>query len=151
MKSLAIAAMAAVLAAGVIASESGTTGVRSDTCWTNSSGNEIEVDIVGTIHGDQKVTVTEGDESGTGTGTPADDDGCLESSDIAVGDELYRAENGGMQWENPTGDWIDMTEVDCDDEEPGTIDAEETIGSLPHDVVKLILLREDEVFVSLPA
>ena len=76
------------------------------------------------------VTVTEGDDEGSGTGTPADDGGCLESSDITVGDETYRAQDGKMQWENDNGDWIDMTETTCDADGASCGDTE-TIGSLP--------------------
>jgi hypothetical protein len=99
------------------ASAAGTPGVEDGTCWKNSSGNEIEVGVRGTIHGDQEITVTEGDESGTGTGTPDPDGGCAESSTISVDGEKYRVKNGGMQWENDNGDWINMSETKCDDED----------------------------------
>jgi len=102
----------------------GTPGVEDGTCWKNSSGNEIDVEVRGTIHGDQKVTVNEGDESGEGTGTPDPDGGCADSSTITVGDEKYRVKDGDMEWENPNGDWIEMTEVKCDDEDDDVDEAD---------------------------
>lgn len=90
----------------------GVPGVEDGSCWKNSN-HEIEVEVRGTIHGDQEVTVTEGSEEGTGTGTPDPDGGCAESSSISVGDETYRVHNGKMQWKNESGDWINMTKTNC--------------------------------------
>tara|TARA_R110000822_G_scaffold120633_4_gene254153 strand:- start:950 stop:1387 length:438 start_codon:yes stop_codon:yes gene_type:complete len=118
------------------AGAAGTPGVEDGTCWKNSSGNEIEVGVRGTLHGDQEITVTEGTDSGTGTGTPDPDGGCAESSSISVGSECYRVDNGGMEWKNPAGKWINMTKVKCDDDESAESElvilvTEEGIGALP--------------------
>jgi hypothetical protein len=107
--------------------------VEDGTCWKNNSGNEVEVDVRGTVHGDQEVTFTEGDASGAATGTPDPDGGCAESSTASVGSESYRIKDSEVQWKNDNGDWIDMSETKCEDEvEPGTDEGSDgTIGTLP--------------------
>ena len=127
------------------------TGVMADTCWTNSSGNTVEFDATGGIFG-MKCEFTEGDNSGTCMGTPNLAGGVEASASATVGSEEYRVDDNGVEWKNPNGDWIDMTEVECedDDEDPAESNSG-TIGSLPLHTARLILLRHDEVFVSLPA
>lgn len=114
----------------------GDTGVEDDSCWKNNSGNEIEVEVRGTLHGDQEITVTEGDESGTGTGTPDPDGGCDDSSEITVGDETYRVEDGEMEWKNDSGNFVDMKEMECDKDDadvdgPMESGGGDTVGTLP--------------------
>ncbi len=115
----------------------GTPGVEDGSCWKNNSGNEISVNVRGTVHGDQEITVSEGAHSGTGTGTPDPDGGCDESSAISVDSERYRVDDGGMQWKNPTGSWIDMSKTKCEDgdgdppSDPGDENLANSVGSLP--------------------
>lgn len=94
----------------------GTPGVEDGTCWENATDTHtVEVGVVGTVHGDQKITITEGDESGTGLGTPDPDGGCADSEQITVGDQEYRIENGRTEWLNPANDaWVEMHGVKCD-------------------------------------
>ena len=94
----------------------GTPGVESGTCWKNSSGNLVSVELSGGVHGNYKVKLTEGKKSGTGTGRPDFDGGISKSSEIDVGKETYKAKNGKMKWKNPKGHWITMTKVKCPDE-----------------------------------
>ena len=142
MKSLVAMALLATLAVSATPQSAdgaaGTPGVMDDTCWKNSSSNEINVEVRGTIHGDQEITVNEGETSGTGTGTPDPDGGCAESSAVFVGGEAYRVKSGGMEWRNPDDDWIDMTEVKCDEDDDGgtppLLLGDGTIGSVPSKV-----------------
>lgn len=92
----------------------GDKGAPDDSCWKDSSGNRAKVDIVGTTHGDQNVTVDDGQESGKGKGTPASDDGCRESSEIKVGDDWYQIKKGKLQKRSDPNDpnsYKDMSQV----------------------------------------
>ncbi len=93
----------------------GKPGVENGTCWKNSSGNQVSVKLSGGIHSVKKVTLTEGKKSGSGKGTPDPDGGVSDSSDIKVGKETYKAENGKMKWKNPAGKWITLTKIKCKD------------------------------------
>ena len=134
----------------------GTPGVEDGSCWRGGN-HDITVGVRGTMHGDQKVTVEEGDEEASGTGTPDVDGGCDESSEIKVDTEHYRAKNGKMQRKNDAGSWVDMSKTTCDPPPgggatgppPAAFGDTETIGSLPFAMV--VLRNEDELFVSLPA
>lgn len=128
----------------------GTPGVMDDTCWKGGT-HHISVDVRGTIHGDDKVTVTEGTDTASGTGTPDPDGGTAESSEIKVGSETYKVDGGKMQRKNDNGAWVDMSKETCP--EPLMFGAEETIGSLPYFMSQSmrVMRHEDELFSSLPA
>lgn len=93
----------------------GTPGVEDGTCWktNNKTGHRISVKVKGSMHSHVDVTVTEGDQSGTGKGDPDKDGGCELSGEIKVGKETYKVEGGRMKWLNPAGNWVTMTKVKC--------------------------------------
>ena len=92
----------------------GKPGVENGTCWKNSSGNLVSVKLGGGVHGDYRVTLTEDGKTGKGWGKPDFDGGIVKTnSTIDVGEETYRAKDGGMEWENDAGKWIKLTKVEC--------------------------------------
>lgn len=101
-------------------------GVMNGETFKNGS-HTISVEVVGTVFGDQNVTITEGLDSGQGTGTPTpDQSGCEESEIIYVGVEAYRVHDGDMEWRNSNGIWVQMQRVD-DAGDTG----DNNVGSMP--------------------
>ena len=87
-----------------------------DSNWKNGSGNTLALSSKGTVHGDIKMTGTEGCETGKTRGTPTQDGNSIQDSGIMrVGDEQYQVQGGQMKWKNPSGDWITMQ---ADDDPP---------------------------------
>lgn len=96
----------------------GDKGVKNGTCWERD-GVKARIGVVGTIHGDQKVTATSGGDTGSGTGTPASDGGCRESGLMTAGGNDFRVKNGKPQMKGDDGEWDTMTATDdpCEDDD----------------------------------
>ena len=132
----------------------GSSGVENDTCWKNNSGNEVHVSVTGTVHSDQNIVVTEGDNSGNGKGTPDPDGGCAESSAMTVGSEEYQIKGSVMKWKNGSGDWIEMKERKCKEDGIGTdstLAPDGTIGSLPDSNPSIVWIDSSGFISTLPA
>ncbi len=99
------------------------TAVDDDSCWSDSAGREVTVEVDGLMFGNQRITVTETVTAPDGTettntgstdeGTPNPNGGCEDSDEIKVGDETYKVENGKLKRKNDQGDFVALTEDQC--------------------------------------
>lgn len=75
----------------------GDKGAEDGSCHEDDDGERAKLDFHGTTLGHHEVTITVGDESGEGIGTPASDDNLRESSEINVGDDWFQVKDGKVQ------------------------------------------------------
>ncbi|MBT7251401.1 hypothetical protein HN604_01640 [archaeon] len=85
-------------------------GVANGSTWSTPTGSHtVNIGVEGQTTGNQKVTFTEGSNSGSTTwGTPNSDGTCQSCPSVNVGSEDYQVSGGKAQWKNGSGEWIDM-------------------------------------------